>query len=420
MASLRTTESGSYIACFRFGGRQYQRGLKTTNAEAAKAAIGAIINRAYKITTGDLAVPSGFDVADFIVWGQAAVDKATKAVTPPVEPLPSLEQLVPKYFDDQTGLKADSTLGTERTHLRNLQEFLGAQYRLPLGAITGNDLNAYLKSREKQVEPVTVLKERQTLVAFFRWACLRAGIASPADELRTVQAGDDKGAFRTLAEVEEIVARGGLDDVAACTLWEGLFLTPVEIADVLTTVQEKADADFVHPMFALTAYTGMRRGEIIRRLRWADVDFRTHTITARSQKQSRQQRETSRSIAMHPELEAVLLEYKAKRPRGQHVICSADSFEPLTVHQAHGHFQRALAGSKWQRALPSGEKKIMIIGFHTFRHSFASNLAMQGVDQRIIDAWMGHQTVEMRKRYQHLVPSKLAEAMQTLSFAKKP
>jgi integrase len=48
----------------------------------------------------------------------------------------------------------------------------------------------------------------------------------------------------------------------------------------------------------------------------------------------------------------------------------------------------------------------VVRGFHVFRHSFASNLATEGVDQRFIDEWMGHQTEDMRKRYRHLFPKK--------------
>jgi integrase len=56
------------------------------------------------------------------------------------------------------------------------------------------------------------------------------------------------------------------------------------------------------------------------------------------------------------------------------------------------------------------------IGFHTYRHSFASNLAAQGVDQRIIDEFMGHQTEAMRKRYRHLYPSNRRAAIETLLY----
>ena len=42
----------------------------------------------------------------------------------------------------------------------------------------------------------------------------------------------------------------------------------------------------------------------------------------------------------------------------------------------------AVDGSKWQ----------VLLGWHVLRHSFASNCAAKGVDQRLIDEWMGHQT----------------------------
>ena len=56
------------------------------------------------------------------------------------------------------------------------------------------------------------------------------------------------------------------------------------------------------------------------------------------------------------------------------------------------------------------------IRFHTFRHSFASNLAARGVDQRMIDRFMGHQTEAMRQRYQHLFPGDQQEAIEQLEF----
>jgi len=57
------------------------------------------------------------------------------------------------------------------------------------------------------------------------------------------------------------------------------------------------------------------------------------------------------------------------------------------------HFKEAVKGSKWA----------VVRGWHMLRHSFASNLARAGVDQRKIDRWMGHST-DVRWRYQHLRP----------------
>jgi integrase len=60
-----------------------------------------------------------------------------------------------------------------------------------------------------------------------------------------------------------------------------------------------------------------------------------------------------------------------------------------------------LAGSKWQ----------VLRGWHVLRHSFVSNAAAAGIDQRLIDSWVGHQTEEMRRRYRHLIPSVEQEAI---------
>jgi site-specific recombinase XerD len=50
-------------------------------------------------------------------------------------------------------------------------------------------------------------------------------------------------------------------------------------------------------------------------------------------------------------------------------------------------------------------------GFHVLRHSFVSCLAAAGVDQRIIDEFVGHQTDEQRRRYCHLVPDVKQQAI---------
>ena len=68
---------------------------------------------------------------------------------------------------------------------------------------------------------------------------------------------------------------------------------------------------------------------------------------------------------------------------------------PVTRDEAHDHFKRTLKGSKWE----------LLRGWHIFRHSFISLLASKGVDQRLIDSFVGHTTEEMRRRYRHLYPS---------------
>lgn len=62
--------------------------------------------------------------------------------------------------------------------------------------------------------------------------------------------------------------------------------------------------------------------------------------------------------------------------------------EPLTSCQALDHQKKTTKASKWA----------FIRGFHIFRHSIASNLAADSVDQRVIDQFMGYQTEDARRR----------------------
>jgi integrase len=63
-----------------------------------------------------------------------------------------------------------------------------------------------------------------------------------------------------------------------------------------------------------------------------------------------------------------------------------------------------VAGSKWG----------VLHGWHLFRHSFCSNCAAKGIDQRIINAWVGHQTEDMVRRYRHLIPDQQQSAIITV------
>jgi integrase len=102
---------------------------------------------------------------------------------------------------------------------------------------------------------------------------------------------------------------------------------------------------------------------------------------------------TFRTMPMTPMLRRTKSEWFAVHPGGQLMICQRPDL-PLTVQHASQNSCRFLKGSKWAK-LPCR---------HVFRHSFASNYAAKGIDQRLIDAWMGHQTEDMRRRYRHLFP----------------
>ena len=249
-----------------------------------------------------------------------------------------------------------------------------------------------------------------TLRGIFNWAIkqqLYAG-SNPTSGL-VLPKRDEQPPFRTRQEIERIIARGGLADHEVAELWQSLYLTIPEVHQVLEYVKATARYPFIYPMFAFVAYTGARRSEMMRAL-VDDFDLGAGTVLIRERKKSRSKSTTFRRVEMPSELNQIMTEWFGNHPGGQFAFChdfglTSKSLQALTRDQARVQFTKALRDSDWK----------IIRGFHVFRHSYASILAAAGVDQRIIDKHMGHQTEEMRRRYQHLRPDVCSTAVEVLS-----
>jgi site-specific recombinase XerD len=198
--------------------------------------------------------------------------------------------LIDNYLVSQENKLAASYLDSQRTHLRHLARHLGARADLPSSCISFHDLDGFIAARLKTREANTVVRERITLLQFFKWLVQQKHLnASPAAELEPIKGGGDLPPFRTVAEVERILERGGLCDREQDELWDCLYLNPREIANLLRAVRQNAVRDVSYLLHAIPAYSGMRRGEVLR-LKWIDLDFEQDFITARSRKQSRHNR----------------------------------------------------------------------------------------------------------------------------------
>jgi integrase len=213
-------------------------------------------------------------------------------------------------------------------------------------------------------------------------------------------------------EVQAILDRGGLTPTEELDLWECIYLTPAEIAELLCLVRDRARAEESFLLHALPAYPGMRRGEVMRMV-WSDIDLEGRLVRARSRKQSRRRAETIRAIDLHPDLVEILTDWKARHPRGQLVVADPATGGPLSSGRANRLFWQPLRGTDWCLDPTRNWYKI---GYHTYRHSFVSNLAAAGIDQRVIDGWIGHSTDGMRRRYRHLFPSSRRTAIESLQF----
>ena len=168
---------------------------------------------------------------------------------------------------------------------------------------------------------------------------------------------------------------------------------------------------FIYPAFVFAAHTGARRSEIARQI--SDIDFESEMITIRELKRVRGMQSTRR-VPMSPTLKAVLSDWIDVHSGGQATFCMPEKVcfsrkarevgSPLTPDELHDHFGRTLKGSRWE----------VVHGWHTLRHSFCSNCAAAGVEQRLINDWVGHQTAAMVRRYRHLFPNKQQQAIQNV------
>jgi integrase len=247
--------------------------------------------------------------------------------------------------------------------------------------------------------------------------------------------------YQTRDEIEKRIAAGGLDEARVEKMWKTLFLRTEEIAECLEHVRAVEAQPFVYPMFVFVAHTGALRSEMMRS-RVEDFDFDRGKVTVRERKRNRAYKETTRVLDMSPLLREVIKDWLARHPASPYTFCHTEVVGrskkrskttghrsgkdrpttlpgraagiherdarpapgPLTKNEANNHFKKALEGTKWE----------VVRGFHVLRHSLASNLANIRASDGYIDASMGHQTEEMRRRYRHLLPEEGPETIKKL------
>ncbi len=414
--------NGKFRLKFRFRGKQISRSLKTANEQKASLAKGQIERNQELVSLGLLQVPDDCDIFDFFLIGKVKDEQAEKNNGKDrkkrVAKGLSIERLFKMYFD--AFLKEsieENSFSMLQTHRNNLERLIGK--RTSVATFGTGDIQKYVDKRSKEpgrrgpIKPVTIRKEVTTLSTIFRWA-VSNGYLKAAPEKKEIRypKGKQKPPFQTWEEIERKINRGGLSEDQVAELWECLFLDISQIAELLEHVKQHARHDFIYPAFAFAAHTGARRSEVARS-QVSDIDFESEMITIRELKRVRGM-ESTRRVPMSPFLKQVLADWLKKHPGGQMTFCMPEYVcfskkereigSQLTPDEMHDHFERTLAGDKWE----------VLHGWHTLRHSFCSNCASAGVEQRIINEWVGHQTDDMVRRYRHLFPNKQRQAIQSV------
>ncbi|MFT4559990.1 MAG: integrase [Planctomycetaceae bacterium] len=393
---------------FRYSGRIFRTSLKTTERRVANAAVCRVDENLRLVEMGRLAIPT--DTRELATYLLSDGKLSEKPVLPDVVSLSEVFDAYRLAMSD--GSMESNSLATIKIHANHLQRILGSE--LSIKSLSFADLQSYVDKRSKEkgrrnkkLSPTTIKKEVATLRVIWLWAQKHQHVTDPfpGKGLR-FRKTEEKPRFQTWDEIKYQIKRGGLDDDEQAELWDCLFLTLSEITELLSCASKLARHRFLHPMLATAAFTGARRSELLR-AQVRDFDLEAATMTIREKKRNRQ-KYTTRLVPLSAALLKVLEEWFSKHPGGKHAFClervDPSCIDPLSVGQAQDHLQRTLADTTWER----------VRGWHVLRHSFASNCAAKGVDQRLINAWMGHQTEEMMKRYQHLLPDTQQQAIRSV------
>ena len=158
------------------------------------------------------------------------------------------------------------------------------------------------------------------------------------------------------------------------------FLNTDEVHRLLSTADPR-----IKPVIIAALHTGMRRGELTS-LAWKNVDMDTGTI--------------------------YVLNTKSGKPRELPMDSTLRELFKSLPKTGDGVFDCSNLRKLYDAAIR--QAKLEDVNFHTLRHTFASHLAMAGVDIKTIQELLGHQTFEMTLRYAHLSPHHKKVAIEIL------
>lgn len=438
MAALQN-RNGSYRVFFEYQRKQRVFTIGRVTEAEAKAKADHVDYLLMRLAQGLITLPSATDIVAF-VKNDGSIPASPDSL--PARDAPTLGSLRDRYLETHgNGTLEFHTLRGIRKHFRHLARLLGEGF--PIRELSLADLQGYVDKRAKakgrrgSLTPATIKKEIVTLRTAWNWG-VRMKIVSgryPYDGLRYPKA-DEKPPFQNRTEIERQIP--GLPPAKVDELWESLYLTLPEIERLLAHVKEHANHPWIYPLVATAAHTGARKGELLK-MRIGDVDFTGGALSIQERKRAHGRR-TTRRVPLSTGLAAILKDWLAIHPGGTLLFAHAEEVRgskkrsrttghlwkdrpgamkerlagvtererpgilPLTEDEAGDHLKRTLSRSEWS----------VVRGFHTLRHSFISACASKGIDQRLIDEFVGHSTEEQRRRYRHLYPGVQADALKSV------
>ena len=175
------------------------------------------------------------------------------------------------------------------------------------------------------------------------------------------------------------------------------FLSRQEAADLLAELAKRSPN--LHDMALFSLYTGARAGEVFN-LHWSDVDLFQCVAMLKDTKSGK-----NRAVFLTDKVKAMLAQ---RRPDDEQsttfVFPGRDSLKVTRISKS---FERAVDQLQFNEGVTDRRQRVT---FHTLRHTFASWLAMDGINPFHLKELLGHSDLKLTERYSHLSESVLKAA----------
>lgn len=183
------------------------------------------------------------------------------------------------------------------------------------------------------------------------------------------------------------------------------YLTAEEADRLIQAAAELRSPD-LHDAIIVSLNTGLRLGELLR-LRWLDVDLRAGLVSVPNE----DKRKPGGKVPINKATLAILL-CRREMQNGQP---ESRIFPPVGKGMSRENLSHVFREVVTRLELNAGitDKRQRIV-FHSLRHTFASWLALAGVDIYRIKTLMRHKTISMTMRYAHLIPDATKDAVHNL------
>jgi integrase len=185
--------------------------------------------------------------------------------------------------------------------------------------------------------------------------------------------------------------------------------TTVEVRNIIAKAKEVAPD--LYPIVVFTYYCGARLGEFAS-LRWGDVDLvGGQAVLARSWHDDERKAGDRVTAHFNPHLLAVMKEHYAKqgRPSGDALVFPNPKNGLMRPkHDAPGECWglREVVELAKARRFPRP--------WHSFRHTYATELGAAGASLQVIQEALGQKTLEMARRYTKVAAKQVKAAVRTL------